>query len=202
MARFPLKEAEVAVLAEAMIAGLTDNPTIYPILPVAVAELSTSKNEFLAAKNEVIATKAAWEAALAVKDAVKETLTRQMRDDLRYAETTVHFDDAKLMLIGWGAKRQPAPLIAPGQSMELTVPVQADGSLSLAWKAPADGGTVAAYQVMRRSRAGGAFEDVATAVIPEATLTAQPKGVELEYQIIAVNKAGQGPPSNTQMVVL
>ena len=83
MARFPLKEAEVAALAEAMIAGLTDNPTIYPTLPVAVAELTTSKNEFLAAKSGVIAAKSAWEEALVAKDAVKETLTRQMRDDLR-----------------------------------------------------------------------------------------------------------------------
>ena len=80
--------------------------------------------------------------------------------------------------------------------------MQGDGSVMLAWKAPINGGNVTAYQVMRRPRAEGAFEDVATAVIPEATLTNQPKGVELEYQIIAINKAGQGPPSNTQMVVL
>ena len=202
MARFPLKEAEISELADEMIAGLTDNPAVYPILPVAVAELTTSKNEFLAAKSGVVAAKAAYEAALAVKDAAKETLTGQMKEDIRYAENTAGFDDAKLKLIGWGAKRVSVSLTAPGQTLELTVPMQGDGSVMLAWKAPIDGGDGAAYQVMRRPRAEGAFEDVATAVIPEATLTAQPKGVELEYQIIAINKAGQGPPSNTQMVVL
>jgi hypothetical protein len=33
-------------------------------------------------------------------------------------------------------------------------------------------------------------------------LVAQPKGKELEYRIIAINKAGEGEASNTAMVVL
>ena len=36
----------------------------------------------------------------------------------------------------------------------------------------------------------------------EATLVDQPRGKELEYQTIAVNKAGEGEPSNTAMCVL
>ena len=35
-----------------------------------------------------------------------------------------------------------------------------------------------------------------------ATLVDQPKGKELEYRIIAINKSGEGSPSNTVMVVL
>ena len=31
------------------------------------------------------------------------------------------------------------------------------------------------------------------------TFIVQPKGAELEYRIIAINKAGDGPPSNTVM---
>jgi len=175
MARFPLREAEISVLADEMIAGFADNPPIYPAPPVAVAELTTSKNEFIAAKNGVVAAKAAYETSLAVKDAAKETLTLQMKTDIRYAENTVGKDDVKLKLIGWGAKRVSVSLTAPGQTLELTVPMQGDGSVMLAWKAPIDGGDVQAYQVMRRPRAEGAWEDAAMAVIPEATLTAQPK---------------------------
>ena len=69
-------------------------------------------------------------------------------------------------------------------------------------KAPADGGAPSAYKVIRRERPDGPWEDVATAVITEATLVEQPKEKELEYRIIAVNKAGEGEPSNTEMVVL
>jgi len=37
---------------------------------------------------------------------------------------------------------------------------------------------------------------------PEAILVEDPKGEELEYHIIPVNKAGEDEPSNTEMVVL
>ena len=72
----------------------------------------------------------------------------------------------------------------------------------LDWKAPIDGGAPAAYKIMRRERPAGLWEDAATAVITEATLVEQPRGKELEYRIIAVNKAGDGESSNTAMVVL
>jgi hypothetical protein len=54
--------------------------------------------------------------------------------------------------------------------------------------------------VQRRS--GGNWQNVATAIETEATLIDQPKGKELEYRIIAINKLGEGAPSNTVMVVL
>ena len=70
----------------------------------------------------------------------------------------------------------------------------------LDWKQPVDGGRVSAYKV--QSRSGGNWQDVATAIETEATLVDQPKGAELEYRVIAINKAGDGLPSNTVMVVL
>jgi hypothetical protein len=36
----------------------------------------------------------------------------------------------------------------------------------------------------------------------ESDLMNQPRGRQLEYRIIAINKAGEGEPSNTEMVVL
>jgi hypothetical protein len=39
-------------------------------------------------------------------------------------------------------------------------------------------------------------------LMTEDTLVEQAKGKELEYRIIAVNKAGEGEPSNTEMIVL
>jgi len=39
-------------------------------------------------------------------------------------------------------------------------------------------------------------------MLTEATLVDQPQKTELEYRVIAINKAGEGSPSNTVMVVL
>ena len=55
---------------------------------------------------------------------------------------------------------------------------------------------------MRREWPAGPWEEATTAVISEATLVDQPRAKELEYRIIAVNKTGDGEPSNTAMVVL
>ena len=84
----------------------------------------------------------------------------------------------------------------------LEAPKQGKGWVFLDWKAPADGGKVGAYKVQRRNRTDGAWEDIATAILSEITLVDQPRGAELEYRVIAINKAGEGSPSNTVMVVL
>ena len=65
----------------------------------------------------------------------------------------------------------------------MEVPKQGAGRIFLDWKAPIDGGTPSAYKVMRRERPAGSWEEVATAVISEATLVEQPKGKELRYSV-------------------
>jgi len=81
---------------------------------------------------------------------------------------------------------------------------------------PLDGGRVIAYKIQRKNRTDGAWQDVATAIETESTLVDRPKGMELEYRIIAINlvsenplswffnrgKSGEGQASNTVMVVL
>jgi len=61
---------------------------------------------------------------------------------------------------------------------------------------------VSAYKIQRHNRTEGAWQDVATAIETESTLVDQPKGEELEYRVIAIDKSGDGSPSNTVMVVL
>jgi hypothetical protein len=43
---------------------------------------------------------------------------------------------------------------------------------------------------------------MAPAIITEATSVDQPKDAELEYRGFAINKSGEGSPSNTVMVFL
>jgi hypothetical protein len=202
MATFPRTEPEIVALAEAMEAGLTANAVLYPAPPVAVLDLTALKTAYVSAANDAIAARAAAEAATTSKDDALETLTDAMKSDIRYAENTVDFDDDKLKLIGWAGRKAAVALAPPGQSRLLEAPRQGEGWVFLDWKAPIDGGKPAAYRVSRRERPAGPWEDVATAVLTEATLVEQPRTKELEYRIIAVNKSGEGPESNTAMVVL
>jgi len=202
MARFPITEAEIIALAQAMESGLADNAAVYPAPPVAPADLTALISAYTTAKNAAIAAQAAAEDAITSKDEALEDLADAMKSDIRYAENTVDFDDDKLKLIGWAGRKERTPLAPPGQARLLEAPKQGEGWVFLDWKAPIDGGAPAAYKVMRRERPAGAWEEVATAVISEATLVEQPRGKELEYRIVAVNKAGDGEPSNTVMVVL
>ena len=65
-----------------------------------------------------------------------------------------------------------------------------------------DGGKPAAYKIQRRERPAGDWQDVSIAMDSETTLVDQPRGKELEYRAVAVNKAGDGEPSNTVLAVL
>ncbi len=202
MARFPKAEAEIVALAQAMESGLAGNAAVYPVPPIAPLGLATLISAYTTAKNAAIAAQAAAEEATTSKDEALEDLADAMKSDIRYAENTVDFDDDKLKLIGWAGRKAATPLAPPGQARLLEAPKQGEGWVFLDWKSPIEGGAAAAYKVMRRERPAGAWEDAATAVITEATLVEQPRGKELEYRIIAVNKTGDGEPSNTAMVVL
>jgi hypothetical protein len=202
MPRFPTTEDKTVALALTMVSGFDDNVGVYPSPPVATLDMTALLNAYNDAKSASVAATAAAEAATTAKVVALEELVAAMKSDLRYAENTVNFDDEKLKLLGWAGRKEPTPLTPPGQTLSLNVVKQGEGWVSFTWKTPADGGKPSAYKVMRRERPAGAWQEVQTAVITEATLVEQPRGKELEYRIIAVNKAGEGEPSNTEMVVL
>ena len=140
------------------------------------------------------------EEATTAKNEALEELVDAMMVDIRYAENTVDFDDDKLKLIGWAGKKAKTSLTPPGQVRMLEAPKQGAGWVYLDWKQPADGGKAAAYKVQRRI--DGDWKDIATAILSEITLVDQPEKTQIEYRVIAINKAGEGPESNVAMVVL
>jgi hypothetical protein len=202
MARFPKKEAEIAALAEQLYRGLLDNNPTFPQPPVHPMLLRMKKLTYQSRHNNFMAARAAAEQSIADKDTALEELINALKSDIRYAENTVNFDDDKLKLIGWSGKDTPTALAPPGETRQLEAPKQGDGWVFLDWKAPADGGKVSAYKIQRRNRPEGTWQEVGTAIETESTLVDQPKGAELEYRIIAINKSGEGSPSNTVMMVL
>jgi fibronectin type III domain protein len=202
MGTFPRTEATVAELAETLVTGLEDNVLTYPAPTVSTVDLDALMTAYTDAKNAMVAATAAAETATNAKVDAMEGLVAAMKSDLRYAENTVDFEDDKLKLLGWSGRKTPTPQPAPGQVQLLEVTQQGEGWLALQWEAPNTGGKPDAYKVMRRQRPEGQWSEVHTAVTTEANLINQPRGLELEYRIIAVNKAGEGQPSNTEMVVL
>ena len=202
MARFPTTEGEIIVLAQNIVAGLTANAATYPAPPVAAADLQAVLESFITLQSNVAAAKAALSTAVTIKDAGLEELTDAMKAILRYAENTVNFDDDLLKLLGWAGRKAGVALEAPGQSRNLEAAQQGDGWVFLDWKKPVDGGAVASYKVERRERPSGDYIEVKSVYESEVILINQERGKEWEYRIIAGNKAGDGPPSNTVAVVL
>ena len=209
MPRFPKREAQIAALAEQLWRGLLDNNAIFSQPPVHPILIRIRKLIYQSRHGNFLAAQAAAEQATTNKTEALEILIEAMKADIRYAENTVNFDDDKLKLIGWAGKKAKTPLTPPGQVRMLEAPKQGNGWVFLDWKAPADGGKPKAYKVQRR--VGGVvgvepisdrWDDVATAILSEITLVDQPEKTQLEYRVIAINKAGDGSPSNTVMVVL
>ena len=206
MARFPKTEAEVVILAQAIASGMAVNGNVpnpnFPLPPVTPTALTALIGAYTAAKNASVAAQAGAEQATTAKDEKLTALIDGMKSDIRYAENTVNFDDEKLKLIGWAGRKAPTALEPPGQALLLEAHSQEEGSVAFMWKAPVEGGKPSAYRLVRRERPAGPWTDVGTAVVTEATLLDQPRGKEYEYRVLAVNKAGEGEPSKTVLVVL
>lgn len=108
----------------------------------------------------------------------------------------------KLSQVGWSTRKEKQPLEVPGQVRSLEVLQQGEGWVVLDWKHPIDGGRVSAYRVRCREFESGGWHDVAMAIDTEVLLSDQKCGVEIAYEVVAVNKAGIGEPSNIVTVTL
>lgn len=204
MAQFPIRQTGILGLARDIIGGLGAHAAVYPAPPVPVADLQTAYDQCSDAVSAVNDARASFEIAVRDKDQRLADLKDKMRKVLRYAENTVGDDDDKLAYIGWAGKRPPTSVV-PGQVRELKVLEQGTDWLQLDWKSPdpAQGGKVSAYKIQRRDmNDADLWGDTAVAIDTKAKLTGQQRHTDLEYRVVAINKAGQGKVSNTVAVVL
>lgn len=135
------------------------------------------------------------------KTRVLVKLKDAMKANLWYADVEVRGRPEKLSGLGWGGRPGSTDREPPGQVRDVAVRSESDTSVVVEWRPPVDGGPAAAYKVQRR-QAGGTWEDVATAVDNDCLLSNQPRGMEFDLHVVAVNKAGAGQPSATVTVVL
>jgi len=208
MPKFPKREADILALCEAMIAGYLAHPADFPSRTPGPL-LPAMSGQYLAVKNTQTSALAASQIATEQKDAKLAALVEVMKNELKKSEVDVGTDSEKLEYIGWGPKAPPSPADPPGQPRNLDAAVQGAGTVLLDWKAPArgSGGQVRTYVIKRREQpqGGGEFGDwqqAGIALESETTLMNQPRGVQLEYRVKAVNTGGESTPSNTAAVVL
>jgi hypothetical protein len=100
------------------------------------------------------ATQAAAEQATAAKSIGREELAAEVKADLRYAEYAAAGDDAKLTMLGWGARSPHTPISAPGQPFKFQMARSGLGEAKATWKRPVDGGPAACYLLKMRVSGG------------------------------------------------
>jgi hypothetical protein len=185
-----------------VIVGLTESADDFPAPPVPAADLKTALDSYLATRDKASVADGAAAEAHGEKDDALEGLVDSLRADLRYAEETMKHDGEKLRKLGWGPRRAPSSLEAPGQVRTLEPMRQGPGWLYLDWKEPSDGGAVAAYRVESRKQMGGEWQLISMTIDSQEVLADQERGVDLDFQVVAVNRTGKGEPSNIVSAML
>jgi hypothetical protein len=200
--RFPARENDIRVLAELLIDGLGDHTEYFPAPPVSPENLQSSFDAYKEARETAIRAAGAAKDAYDTKDEALDDLTENMRADLKYAEFASSGDEGKLNLSGWASRRSAKRLEAPAQPRDLEVVRSGKGWIFLDWKRPLEGGEVAAYKVQVAHPEDGVWKDVDMSIDTQLMLNDQERGVDLQYRVIAVNRVGQGGPSNIVRVLL
>jgi len=203
MPHFPNSDSELIALTQKLIAGLQENSD-FPSPPVSSSDLRNSLDAFIGQCDAQASTQAAAEQATAAKNIGREQLATEVKADLHYAEYAVDGDDAKLTRLGWGARSPHTPISAPGQPFKFQIARSGFGEAKATWKRPSEGGPAACYLIKMRVSGGdgGSWVSAGTFVGVEAELTNLERGKELEFHIIALNRAGESLPSNSVTVVL
>ena len=211
MPTFPTKEAEVVALVETMIAGYTAHPADFPSIdPLTdLVALQAAVSNYQGDRNSQEDARAQAKLATVAKDSKLDTLVDLMKNDLKLSEVDTASDPTKLAAIGWAPKSPPQPVQAPGQPTNLHPTAEGQGMLWLAWDRPAtgSGGPIRNYIVQRRQQlaGGGEFSEwaiVGTSLNNEINLPDEPRGIQMEYRVVAANIGGESLPSNTSAVVL
>jgi len=202
MAKFPDRHVDIVELTENVIQGLLSNPLVYPNPPVSPAELTVDMAALIHAYDDSVAARAAAELATKAQNELLVVMVGKTKDNLRYAEITVDYDDDLLKLLGWSGRANPKPLEAPGQCADFGSTTEGDDWIEFAWKASDDGGKPAMYKIMHRDNGTSKWSVANTAFETTFRLENVEAGKKIDYCVIAANKAGESTESNIVTAVL
>ncbi len=201
MARFPKTEPKIAHLAQQIADGLAHAAEEFPSPPVPPAVLKAQLDDYKEKNAALARSRAEAKIRRVDKNNALKTLKDSMRANLRYAEFMSRRHPEWLAQLGWRPRRPRTPLKPPGEVRNITIRDEGDTWVFLGWEAPDEGGEVAVYRIQRQEPRGD-WEDVATSIDRVELLRDQPRGVELDFRVLAMNRAGTGGPSATVKAVL
>ena len=199
--RYPDTEPEIMALARQVIEGLKQLGAELPAPPVPLDDIQARVARADAATADVVLANTALRERHTVKDDAIRDVVDGTKVILRYAEAVFRDQPEKLSQLGWGPRRNGSTLEAPGEVRDIRIAAEGDTWIALRWNPPVNGGAVGAYKIQRKKKDGG-WEEVGSSVTTEHMLGNQPRGIEMEYRVLAANKAGVGQPSATVTVVL
>jgi len=202
MGKFPSRQVEVVALAESVVQGLTGNPAVFPNPPVPPAVMMVDLLAVVQAHDEAVAAMAAADQKIEAKNEKLAVLVKKMKDNLRYAENTVDYDDDFLKLLGWSGRAKRKPLVKPGQCGNFRATAEGSNWIELAWEAPTDGGKPAMYRILRRENGTFKWTVAETSFETAFRLKDQENGKKMDYCVVASNKAGESGESNIVTAVL
>lgn len=214
MAQYPKSRPEQIALVSATIAGIAANPLVFPSGPgqkYNTATLIARNTTATTTGSDKVAKEGLFALAVDADEAAMDSLN--LEEQRLLAQALADYGQSapeNLDLLGYGAPQAPT-FNPPGQVRAFEATVQGPGAVDLDWKAPikTEGtGKVSFYKITRRIKtlAGQVTEDWGVwqhSVTPsEASLTGLDRGVEIDFQVVAVNNNGVGMPSNVVTVVL
>ncbi len=205
MPQYPRTQPNVTAQVESMIAGFIEHPQDFPHADI--ASLRAAHDEFMQASSDFLNAQSQANIAAERKSEKFERLAAVMKRQIKMAQADCSDDPAKLSQICWGPKANPSPVEIPASPTRLKVIAQEGSTVFLSWNKSSRrrGGPVRMYIIERRQLNGDGWQYwqlAANSYNPEVTLTHQPQGVKLDYQVRASNAAGTSYPTNTVAVVL
>jgi hypothetical protein len=201
MAIFPKTEDSVSRLVMQMVNGLNQHSDLYPsVSEVSKTALMQAYAFYNDAKNSRDTARAAARSATTAKNNAQAALEEQMRKTIHLAEHDCIESPDDLGYIGWGPRKDPNPLAKPGNPSGLRQVYEGAGTITLEWDKAKNGGHPSSFYVERSDQpTGGGIPGpwtlIATSYGTTISLLNQPRGIEMQYRIIATNATGDSMPS-------
>ncbi len=204
MCQLPRTQPRSVELTEQMINGFTAYPDTFPSADI--EKLQNMLESFNQAKKEFNDCLSMYKQAGEKQKQAFEQLKSVIANQVKTAQVDTADSPVKLGLIGFGERKKKSAINLPAQPELLRVESLAAGVVKLQWQKllKKDSGPVRSFIIESRIMNDkiGNWLLAGTSFDCETILKDQPKGVKLEYRVIAANHSGKSCPSNTLTVIL